>query len=462
MSSTNHSERPDSWTSTRLENVVERSRGRRDPQDYPELPYLGLKHIQEETMRLHGKSRSEEYESTSVHFLPGDILYGRLRPYLNKVHLTDFEGLGSGEIIVLTPTEDIHPRYLAYLLNSQEFVRYADHRSTGDRPRVNYDKIKEFELPLPPLAEQQRIVAKIEELFSKLDSGVSELQKGTEMLKQYRLSLLKAAFEGKLSNRARTQNGWEVTQDYEEHGDPPDILDIPSKWRWVEAGSVIDSLRNGIYKPKEYYNDDGIASLRMYNIEDGQIVWKDIKRMDLTDEELEKFRLEPGDLLVNRVNSRELVGKAAVIPEALEECVFESKNIRVKLTEDLRGKYLAHWFYLFRKRYFMSQVKQTVGQATVTQTQIKEMPIPLAPIAEQNKILETIERRESILSGIREQLETNITRAKRLRHSILKWAFEGNLVPQEPTEELSSPDGDDTNVEKEAQMTLTEVTKDVE
>lgn len=361
---------------------------------------------------------------------------------------------GADGIKVISPKEIYHPKCLYY------FLKYLPLPDKGYSRHFKY--LKKSFIPVPPLSEQVRIVAKIEELFSKLDSGVSELQKGTERLKQYRLSLLKAAFEGKLSKQARTENGWGVAWDFEEHEDPPDILEIPPEWRWIEVGAAIASLRNGIYKPKEYYNDDGIASLRMYNIEDGQIVWKDIKRMELTDEELEKYRLEPGDLLVNRVNSRELVGKAAAIPEGLEECVFESKNIRVKPTEAVQGEYLGHWFYLFRKRHFMSQVKQTVGQATVTQTQIKQMPLPLAPIAEQDEILKKIERQESILSDIQQQLSSNLTRAERLRQSILKRAFEGNLVPQDSTEEPSAPDGGDPNLEPGKQTTLSEVTSDVE
>lgn len=349
--------------------------------------------------------------------------------------------------------------YLRLYIESRSIRDYLTGTAQLKLTQKNLNKIP---LPIAPQKEQKRIITKIEELFSKLDSGVSELQKGRERLNQYRLSLLKAAFEGGLSKRSRTRNEWKVTRDFEECEDPPGILEIPPQWRWVKANSVIESLRNGIYKPKEYYNDDGIASLRMYNIEGGRIVWKDIKRMELTEEELKKFRLEPGDLLVNRVNSRELVGKAAAIPEGLEECVYESKNIRVKPTEDVRGEYLGHWFYLFRKRHFMSQVKQTVGQATVTQTQIKEMPIPLAPIAEQDEILEEIDRQESILSDIREQLDTNLIRAKRLRQSILKLAFEGDLVPQGPTEEPPTLDGRDTNLEPGEQATLSEVTSDGE
>ena len=114
----------------------------------------------------------------------------------------------------------------------------------------------------------------------------------------------------------------------------PDTSKLPELsegWVWTTVGVVGESIKNGIYKPKQFYTDDGIACLRMYNIEDGAIVWKDIKRMNLTKEEIKKYELIPGDILVNRVNSRELVGKAAPIPHGLEPCVYESKNIRLRL-----------------------------------------------------------------------------------------------------------------------------------
>lgn len=92
-------------------------------------------------------------------------------------------------------------------------------------------------------------------------------------------------------------------------------------WPVVPLGEVTESMKNGIYKPASAYADDGYACLRMYNIDDGRLVWRDIKRMRLSEDELLEFRLLPGDLLVNRVNSRELVGKAAVIPEGGEPLV---------------------------------------------------------------------------------------------------------------------------------------------
>lgn len=96
---------------------------------------------------------------------------------------------------------------------------------------------------------------------------------------------------------------------------------LPKGWVKTTLGAVAKSMKNGIYKPASFYSEDGIACLRMYNIADGEIVWRDIKRMRLSEDEIGEHELLPGDLIVNRVNSRELVGKSAEIPAGLERCV---------------------------------------------------------------------------------------------------------------------------------------------
>src|SRR5256885_14998944 len=104
-------------------------------------------------------------------------------------------------------------------------------------------------------------------------------------------------------------------------------------WADLELGNFIESMTNGIYKPAEFYAEDGTPCLRMYNIQDGTIVLQNVKRMRLTSAEIEQYRLLPGDILINRVNSRELVGKAALCAGLEEPTVFESKNIRVRLRQ---------------------------------------------------------------------------------------------------------------------------------
>ena len=346
---------------------------------------------------------------------------------------------GADGVKLLQPTKAYYPKLLYYFLKVVQFPNkgYARH----------FQYLLKCELPLPPLNEQKRIVAKIEELFSKLDAGVESLKKAEAQLRRYRQSVLKAAFEGKLTEKWREKHKERESsirkqmnfskkekvsnQEYA----PSRLKKIPISWTWATIGDIKESMKNGIYKPKKFYSDDGIPCLRMYNIEDGKIVWKNIKRMVLSEQELKDYGLLAGDILINRVNSRELVGKSAVIPDGLGHCVYESKNIRLRVKKKVSlSKYVNYWLLLEARNFFNRNAQQTVGMASINQEQISLMPIPLTSLKEQQKIIEEIERRFSIIDSL-EKTINSLKEAERLRQAILKKAFEGRLVPQDPNDE---------------------------
>ena len=176
------------------------------PADYPELPYIGLDDIEAHSMRLLGSKPAASMKSSAKRFYPGDVLYSRLRPYLNKVWPSDRNGICSSEFIVMPGNHLVEPRFLAFRINSVDFVSFANSLNAGDRPRVDFDQISSFCLPPFSLGFQRRIVAKIEELFSELDKGIESLKTAQAQLKVYRQSVLKHAFEGKLTAQWREEN----------------------------------------------------------------------------------------------------------------------------------------------------------------------------------------------------------------------------------------------------------------
>lgn len=322
-------------------------------------------------------------------------------------------------------------------------------------PGIDRESILNFQIFLPPLNEQHRIVAKIEELFSDLDAGVEALKKAKAQLKLYRQAVLKAAFGGRLTAAWREAHKEElepasvilerIRGESKKAGqvshkefliDVSTLHSLPEKWEWVSLGELIDSMQNGIYKPREFYSRDGVACLRMYNIENGEIVWKDIKRMILSKEEIAQYELKVGDILINRVNSRELVGKAAVIPVNLEKCVYESKNIRMRLkTNYTESKYVNYWLRLFGQGYFNMNAQQVVGMASINQQQISAMPVPFTNSFEQYQIVGEVDFHFSIMDSMEKGIDKGIVQAGRLRQAILKKAFTGKLVPKDPEDE---------------------------
>lgn len=215
---------------------------------------------------------------------------------------------------------------------------------------------------------------------------------------------------------------------------------LPTGWRWVELGELVESMKNGLYKPASQYADDGIACLRMYNIEGGRIVWRDVKRMRLTVAELEDYRLLPGDLLLNRVNSRELVGKSALIPSGLEPSVFESKNIRLRVRRELVDPAFLNYRLLEAgSQYFNRNAQQVVGMASISQPQVARFLVPLPSLDRQREIVAQLDaqftRLDAGVAGL-DHVRVNLVR---YRAAVLKAACEGRLVPSES--ELARRDG---------------------
>jgi type I restriction enzyme S subunit len=195
-----------------------------------------------------------------------------------------------------------------------------------------------------------------------------------------------------------------------------------------------------IYKPASFYADDGLACLRMYNIGEGRIVWRDIKRMRLSENEIREYELLPGDLLVNRVNSRELVGKAVAIPTGLERCVFESKNIRVRIRRDMvLPEFVSYRLLSAGSRYFTQNAQQVVGMASISQPQVARFPLPLPPLDEQRRIVAEIEKQFTRLDTGVAALRRVQANLKRYRAAVLKAACEGKLVPTEAELSRSQP-----------------------
>lgn len=353
-----------------------------------------------------------------------------------------------------------------FLCNYFNIFDYNGYVTGTTRYKLNQSPMRKIPIPLPPLPEQRAIVSKIEQLFSDLDNGINAFKKAQAQLKLYRQSVLKAACGGKLvpteaelaraegreyepadvllarilKERREKSNGAKYKEPAAQ--DTNGLSELPEGWVWANVGQMSDSMKNGIYKPSEFYAEDGFACLRMYNIDPGKIIWKDIKRMILTQEEVDEFLLLPGDILVNRVNSRELVGKAAVIPLGIERCVFESKNIRVRVIDEIvNSHYLCYRFSLAGTKYFNRNAQQVVGMASISQPQIARFPIPLPPLAEQRRIVAEVERRLSISDKMEATITESLQKAESLRQSILKKAFEGKLLNEKELEEArNAPD----------------------
>ncbi len=190
---------PKGWIRTKIGFTIDPSKDRFDPITNKNKTFIGLEHIESNTGKIIRKGESKNLTSTKTIFRSGDILYGRLRPYLNKVCVPNFNGVCSTDILVLKKNSFLSNRFIALFFATNCFVTYANANMTGvQHPRISFKKISIFTIPLPPLNEQHRIVTKIESIFGRIDAIEKQVNDSLIKLDHLKKSVLKKAFEGKL------------------------------------------------------------------------------------------------------------------------------------------------------------------------------------------------------------------------------------------------------------------------
>ncbi len=391
-------------------------------------------------------------KSSASAFEPGDVLYGRLRPYLNKVWLADRRGACSGELLVLRPNDKIAGRYLALQLHAMRFVQFASHAVSGDRPRIDFSTIAQFEIPLPPRPVQEAILARVDEIFAEIDDGEAALADARAGVETYRKALLKAAVTGELTADWRRKNPPKETgQDFlrrligERSGHkysstrerakktaPPkcDIRGLPENWGLTTIGALLaDGPQNGIYVPQSQYG----AGVPIYRIDDFQtglvreaLILRKVK-IDRAAADL--YGLRPGDFVVNRVNSPSHLGKLFVANSTNVPSVYESNMMRFRLVDGISSSFIEMYLKSdFGRGLLVRDAKAAVNQSSINQGDVCTTPVPVPPSEEQERIVGAVQYFAKVCDDGYASLAGGYARAATLRQSILSAAFRGELV----------------------------------
>jgi len=477
-------ELPKGWVWTPLPNLGELNRGKSKhrPRNDPKLfegkyPFIQTGDVRNSNGII--KSYSQTYNEFGLkqsRLWSENTLCITIAANIAETALLGIQACFPDSIVGFSSDERICAvKYVFYFIKTVKDKLESYAPATAQK-NINLETLRNLFIPLPPITEQHRIVAKIEELFSELDAGVELLKKLKAKLKRYRQAVLKAAVEGKLTKDWREahqgelepasvllerilkerREKWEAQQlaqmkakgktpkddswklKYKEPVTPDisDLPELPEGWVWASFGQLVQESQNGLSKRKGLHGTP-IHVLRLADIVNGKISATEPRDILLTDEEIQSYRLQPNDLVCIRVNgSEKLVGRVIIFKEK-ESWAFCDHFIRFRLVSNfLCLSFLSKLFNTDAVRKYIEHHKvSSAGQNTVSQTTVAAIPIPLPSLEEQNAIDEEIERRLSVTEELEKVVDKNLKRAEKLRQSILKKAFEGKLVPQDPTDE---------------------------
>jgi type I restriction enzyme, S subunit len=455
---------PKSWQLVEISDIAETTSGgtpsRTNPANYcGDIPWIksgnlndGIVSEADELITAQGLK-----SSAAKVFPPGTILIALYGATIGKLGILSIEASTNQAICGIFLCEQVSKKYLFYFLYFQrrDLIKLGQ---GGAQPNISQQIVRSIQIPLPPFNEQHRIVSKIEELFSELDAGIASLKTAWAQLKIYRQALLKHAFEGKLTDPWRKTHADQLesadqllTRISKERvnskdAEPPKGLghiDYPNCWAVASMDIVTSEATIGLVRSAELQNNSGkgYSYIKMDRVNlDGAVNMEPEVFVSCSDTELERFRLRQGDMLFNTRNSVELVGKTGIIShEPREPAVYNNNLMRIRTIKSVMPEFLNFQMCSPAFRARMERIKKaTTSVAAVYGKDLKPLPILVPSIAEQEVIVEKLGSVETVICTLEQEIATQLQKAEALRQSILKKAFSGQLVAQDPTDEPAS------------------------
>jgi type I restriction enzyme, S subunit len=395
---------PPTWRAVKLGVCLQRGKDTVMPATLSDasVGLVGLEDIQDGgrggiTIR---QTKPQEIQSLKTRFVTGDILYGKLRPYLNKVGIAPQAGLCSTEIWAFAPTALINSLFAAYFLASSSFVdRVASLTKGANLPRLDMEAFDSIEIPLPPLSEQQRIVEILQE--------AEEIRRLRAEAEAKTAEMIPAVFEGVFGDPVRN----------------------PRKWSMQPLAALInDTPKNGLYKPAHLYGE-GTPIIRIGDFTGGILRnSRALQRVRIAEDEIEQFGVTNGQILINRVNSIEHLGKSLLVASLTEPTVYESNMMRLdpkreKVLPDFLIGCLQHASIVAKLR---AKAKKAINQASINQTDVVTLHIPVPPITAQ----EAFRAHVSTIEQLRAFGEQAVGTERELSTALAAHAFSGQLTAE--------------------------------
>lgn len=478
---------PPSWCKARISDVADVNPkgldGGLPPADGDEVHFVPMSAVAPEFGGIDVSQRRTfaEVRKGYTQFSENDVLLAKITPCMENGKLAIVPqlparvGFGSTEFHVLRSGGAVQPAWLAHYLSQQAFRKEARQNMTGSagQLRVSTGWLSSAEVPLPPAAEQTRIVAKLEELLSDLDAGVAELKTAQVKLRHYRQSLLKAAVEGSLTaawreaNPAPEETGadllarilrerrarWEAQQlaKFEAQGKAPTkgwqskyteptapatgVATLPNAWTWATLDQLTEFITSGSRGWADYYSDAGATFIRSQDINKDWLDLSDCAHVQPPGgSEGQRTRVEQDDLLLTITGAN--VGKSARVNVHLDEAYVSQHVALLRPVHRLMSEYL-HLLLTANGggRGQLNKAAYGAGKPGLNLGQVGSVAVPLPPAAEAAVLVASVATAMSAVANQEAAISAVLRQSTAQRQNLLRAAFAGQLVPQDPADE---------------------------
>jgi type I restriction enzyme S subunit len=428
---------PKNWVWTRLAAGFEEVKEKTIPTGESDLSFIGLEHLQSGG-GITGTGASKNVKSTKTMFKAGDVLYGKLRPYLNKHALVNFGGIASTDILIFRPKGVLDSRLLDNYLGLSHVVAYAQSKSKGiNLPRVSPQVINNLPVPLPPLPEQQRIAEKLESLLGKIKQAKVLLDEIPGILQNFRLSVLAAACSGRLTEDWRAENPdinatKKISKENESGSVPNDtqLFQIPNNWAWKKVGdicTVITGKTPPTADPKyTESNDLPFITPAAFNMGD---------RLSYSERYVSDAAVKVAPLIPAKSVLLTSIGATLGKVAFLEVPAVVNQQINALIPRVIEAVYIFRWTCSQSFQEMMWAKSSATTLPIINKSRCEQLPIPVPPLPEQQEIVRRVESLFSKADELEAQYRYAMELIESLLEIILSKAFRGKLVPQDPNDE---------------------------
>ncbi len=408
---------PESWKWVRFGDCTNyaQAKEKMSPIDLTDSIWsLDLEDIEKDTGKIinYNTAGTRKISGEKVVFKKGQILYSKLRPYLKKILIAPDDGICSPELVPFSVYGNLDTQYIVSVLKAPHIDFLINSVTYGVKmPRVGTDTMINLLIPLPPLAEQKRIVAKIEELLPYIDRYEKAWNRLEDFNKRFpadmQKSILQLAIQGKLvEQRPEEGTGDELYQQIQQEKQAlikagkikkekplPEItedeipFEIPESWKWVRWGNLSESIQYGYNAPA--LQQGRIKMVRISDIQNNRVLWSTVPYCEISENEINAYLLKPNDILFARTGGT--VGKSFLVKEIPEESVYAGYLIRTRYSSLLCPQYMK---YFMESILYWEQLRNgtiATAQPNCNGQTLSKMILPLPPLAEQKRIVAKLE-----------------------------------------------------------------------